>query len=132
MEAKELSVSLEQAVVGFIHEEIFTIFKIPQEIVIDGGTWFISRLIKYLMDRYKKKHGVTSPHHLQSNAKIEGTNKILEFVITKTFRLHVKDWADKLPKDLLAYRTTWRTTTSCTQYELVYGKTVLLPIEIEM
>jgi hypothetical protein len=27
---------------------------------------------------------------------------------------------------------TWRTTTGCTPYELVYGKRVLLPIEIKI
>jgi hypothetical protein len=56
-------IAIEQEVVGFIHEEIFTIFGIPQEIVTDGGTQFTSRLIKDLMDIYKIKHRVTTPYH---------------------------------------------------------------------
>ena len=59
MEAKALTVMTKQEVVGFIHEEIFTKFEIPWEIVIYEGTQFTSRLIKYLMDRYNIKHRVT-------------------------------------------------------------------------
>jgi transposase InsO family protein len=129
MEAKALRVATEQVVVGFLHEEIFTRFRIPREIVTNGGTQFTSRLIKYLMDIYKIKHRVTTPYHPQANGQVEGKNKILEAIITKTVRLHLKDWADRLPEALWAYQTTWRTTTGCTPYELVYGKRVLFPIE---
>ena len=37
MESKALLVTTEKAVVGFIHEEIFTRFMIPREIVIERG-----------------------------------------------------------------------------------------------
>ena len=46
--------------------------------------------------------------------------------------MHHKDWADRIPKALWAYRTTWRNTTGHTPYELVYGKQVLLPIEFQV
>jgi hypothetical protein len=46
--------------------------------------------------------------------------------------LHLKDWDHRLLEALWAYITTWRTTTGCTPYELVYGKRVLLPIEIDI
>jgi hypothetical protein len=84
------------------------------------------------MEKYKIKHRVTTPYHPQANGQVEGTNKILEAIITKTVRLHLKDWADRLPEALWAYQTTWRTTTGCTPYELVYGKRVLFPIETEI
>jgi len=46
--------------------------------------------------------------------------------------IHGKDWADKLLKALLVYRTTWRNSTRYTPYELVYGKQVLFPIEFQI
>ena len=46
--------------------------------------------------------------------------------------MHHKDWVDRLPEALWAYRTTWRNTTCHTLYELVYGKHVLLPIEFQV
>ena len=57
---------------------------------------------------------------------------MLEAILTKTIQMHHKDWADRLPEALWAYRTTWRNTTGHTPYELVYGKQVLLPIEFQV
>jgi hypothetical protein len=56
----------------------------------------------------------------------------LEAILTNIVQLHHRDWADRLPKDLWAYHTTWRNTTGHTPYELVYEKRVLLPIEFEV
>ena len=63
---------------------------------------------------------------------MESTNKLLESILTKTVQLHHKDWADRLPEALWAYRTTWRNTTGHTPYQLVYGKQVLLRIEFQV
>jgi hypothetical protein len=82
------------------------------------------------MDKYKIKHNITTPYHPLANGQVEGTKKTLEAIITKTFGLHLKDWVDRLPKALWSYQTTWTSTIGCTPYELVYGKRVLLSIEI--
>ena len=46
--------------------------------------------------------------------------------------MHWKYWAERLPKALWEYKTTWRNSTGHTPYELVYGKQVLLPIEFQV
>jgi len=51
--------------------------------------------------------------------------------LTKIIQLHRRDWVSKLLKVVWAYRTTWKTTTRFTHYELVYSKTIVLPIEFE-
>ena len=43
-----------------------------------------------------------------------------------------KDWSYRLPEALWAYRTTWRNTTGFSPYELVYGKSVVFPVELEI
>ena len=50
----------------------------------------------------------------------------------KTIQLHHKDWADRIPEALWAYRITCRNTTRHTPNELVYGKKLLLPIEFQV
>ncbi|RVW53498.1 hypothetical protein CK203_083734 [Vitis vinifera] len=43
-----------------------------------------------------------------------------------------RDWSEKLPFALWAYRTSFRTSTGATPYSLVYGMEAMLPVEIEM
>jgi hypothetical protein len=52
--------------------------------------------------------------------------------MTKTVKLHRKDWSDKLLEALWTYCTTWRNTTSFIPYEMVYGKQIILPIEFQI
>ena len=43
-----------------------------------------------------------------------------------------RDWSEKLPFALWAYRTSFRTSTGAMPYSLVYGMEAVLPVEIEM
>ncbi|KAK5786702.1 hypothetical protein PVK06_041345 [Gossypium arboreum] len=43
-----------------------------------------------------------------------------------------KDWNEKLPFALHAYRTSIRTSTGATPFSLVYGMEAVLPIEVEI
>ncbi|RVW61619.1 hypothetical protein CK203_065872 [Vitis vinifera] len=43
-----------------------------------------------------------------------------------------RDWSEKLPFALWAYRTSFRTSTGATPYSLAYGMEAMLPVEIEM
>lgn len=45
--------------------------------------------------------------------------------------LHRKDWASRLPEAVWAYRTSWKTTTRFTPFEMLYRKTTMMPIEFE-
>jgi transposase InsO family protein len=132
VEAKALYSANEQSVVDFLFEEIFTHFGVPQEIVTDQGTQFTSNLVKALTEPCNIKHRKSYPYHPQDNGQVESTNKVIEAILTKTVHLHHKDWADRLPKALWAYRIAWRNTTGHTPYELVYGKRVLLPIDFQV
>jgi len=49
---------------------------------------------------------MTTTYHPQANAQVERTNKVIEFILTKTVKENRKDWSYKLPKELWAYRTT--------------------------
>ena len=88
--------------------------------------------MKGIVEKYKIKHRKSSPYHPQANGQVESTNKILEAIMTKTIKKHIRDWLDKLLEALWAYRTTWKDTIGFSPYEMVYGKQVLLPIEFQI
>eukprot|EP00253_Pinus_taeda_P024860 PITA_24860 len=116
----------------FIDQDIFTRFGVPREIVTDQGSQFTSNLMEKLMEEYKIKHRKSTPYHPQANGQVESTNKVLESIVTKTVDLHRRDWIERLPEALWAYKTTWRNTTGHSPYELVYGKEILFPIEFQV
>ena len=132
MEAKAFLRDTEQVVVDFLHDDIFTRFGVPREIVTDQGTQFTSHLVQAFVQQYKIKHQLSSPYHPQANGQVESTNKVLEAILTKTVEQHHKDWANRLPEAIWAYRTTWKNTTGYSPFELVYGRQVFLPIEFQI
>eukprot|EP00253_Pinus_taeda_P020955 PITA_20955 len=132
VEGKALLSATENSVVNFLYEDIFTHFGVPREIVTDQGSQFTSNMMEKLMEEYKIKHKKSTPYHPQANGQVESTNKVIESIITKTFHLHRRDWAERLLESLWAYRTTWRNTIGHSPYELVYGKEFLLPIEFQV
>ncbi|KAI4312511.1 hypothetical protein MLD38_037318 [Melastoma candidum] len=65
------------------------------------------------------------------NGAVEAANKNIKNIIRK-MAVTYRDWLEKLPYALLAYRTTTRTSTGATPFELVYGAQVVLPIEVQI
>ena len=67
----------------------------------------------------------------KTNGTVEMANKNVKKIIAKVIETY-KDWHERLPVALHAYRTGVRTSTRATQYSLVYGMEVVLPIEVEI
>jgi len=130
-ETKAIKAATEEKVAEFLRENIFYKFGYPRELVTDQGSQFTSNLIEDLLAHHKIKHRTSTPYHPQANGQVEVTNRALEGILTKVVSSSRKDWADRLVEATWAYNTTWKTTTSFTPYELVYGKRALLSIEFE-
>ncbi|KAA3477298.1 RNA-directed DNA polymerase (Reverse transcriptase), Ribonuclease H [Gossypium australe] len=62
---------------------------------------------------------------------MEAANKNIKKIVGKMTETY-KDWHEKLPFSLYAYRTSIRTSTRATPLSLVYGMGVVLPIEVEI
>jgi hypothetical protein len=66
-EVKAMKDAIEQNVVAFFQECIFSRFGCPREIVTYQGTWFISRLIVEIIKEHNLFHRKSTPHHPQAN-----------------------------------------------------------------
>ena len=58
-------------------------------------------------------------------------NKNIKRILLKMIETS-RDWSEKLPFVLWAYRTSFLTSTRATPYSLVYGIEAVFPVEIEM
>lgn len=132
VEAKALIKANEESILTFLFEEIFVRFGLPRELVTDGGPAFNYHGFKDTLQKYHIKHKMTTPYHPQSNGQVENTNKVIEAILTKKIKENRRDWFQKLPEALRAYRTTWKNTTGFSPYELVFGKNVVFPLEFEI
>ena len=84
-----------------------------------------------LVQEYGIQHHRSSAYRPQTNGAVEDANKNIKRILRKMVETS-KDWSEKLPFVLWAYRTSFRTSTGATPYSLVYGMEAVLPVEIEI
>ena len=82
-------------------------------------------MVTKVCTKFKIKHHSSVPYQPKMNDVVEATNKNVKKIIAKVIETY-KDWHEKLPFALHAYRTR------ATPYSLVYGIEAVLPIEVEI
>ena len=82
-------------------------------------------------EQFKIQHNNLVPYRPKMNGAVKAANKNLKKIIEKNTDTY-KDWHEKLPFALHAYRTMMRTSTRAIPFSLVYGMKVVLPIEVEI
>jgi hypothetical protein len=65
------------------------------------------------------------------SGQAETWNKEIKNILQKTVNQMGRSWKSKLSESLWAYRMAFKTLIDMTAYQLVYGKTCHLPIELE-
>ena len=107
-EAASFKVVTTLATGKFIRNNIIARYGVPHAIISDNGTNFIATRIEEYLHSYKIKHHRSSPYQPQMNGAIESANNNLVKILKKMVETH-KDWHDKLPYALWAYKTSVQT-----------------------
>ncbi|KAG7559358.1 Ribonuclease H-like superfamily [Arabidopsis thaliana x Arabidopsis arenosa] len=110
---------------------IFPRFGIPRVVISDGGTHFINKVFENLLKKHGVKHNVATPYHPQTSGQVEISNREIKAILEKTVGTTRKDWSAKLDDALWAYRTAFKTPIGTTPFNLLYGKSCHLPVELE-
>ncbi|KAL3690616.1 hypothetical protein R1sor_016925 [Riccia sorocarpa] len=115
--------------VRFIEDFIIARFGLPISITSDNGRHFVNQAMRHVMASYGIRQNFSTPYHPQANGQVERVNRTLLSTLRKTVDANPKDWDRRLIGALWAYRTTFKTTTGQTPFQLVYGQEAILPIE---
>ncbi|KAI4311483.1 hypothetical protein MLD38_036375 [Melastoma candidum] len=118
-------------IIRFTRANIIARYGVPELLVTDNGTNFNGKQMNSLCTEFRIKHLNSSPYRPQMNGAVEAANKNMKRILQKT-AITYRDWHEKLPFALLAYRTTMRTSTGATPFELVYGAQAVIPTEVKL
>ena len=118
-------------VARFIRRDIISRYGAPQAVITDNGSNLNNRVVDGVLDAFNIRHLNSSPYRLQMNGAVEAANKNIKKILAKTIE-NYRDWHEKLPYVLIAYRTSIQTSTGATPYSLVYGMEAVLPVEVEI
>ena len=115
----------------FIKKEIICRYELSERIISDNGLNLNNDMVIEVCTRFKVKYHNSVPYRPKMNGAMEAANKNVKKIIAKATETY-KDWHEKLPFALHAYRTRVRTSTKTTPYSLIYEMEVVLPIEVEI
>ena len=100
-------------------------------LISDGGSHFCNVQLSKSLEHYGVRHKITSPYHPKTNGQAEVSNREIKRILEKTVASSRKDWSIKLDDAIWAYRTTYKSCTGLSQFQLVYGKSCHLLVELE-
>ncbi|XP_077997113.1 uncharacterized protein LOC144450384 [Glandiceps talaboti] len=116
-----------------IVDQLITVFSrvgIPEEIITDQGTNFMSILTKQLCQELKISHLKCTAYSKGSNGLVERFNGTFRQMLRKYAREEPLTWDQYIPYLLFAYREVPQQSTGFSPFELLYGRPVRGPLSI--
>ena len=110
--------------------EIFSRMGIPNEILADQGSNFMSSLMCQLCKLLGIKKINTSPYHPQANGLVKNFNGTLKKMLKCYAQDEPTDWDKHIPYVLFAYREAPHESTGYSPFELLYGRLVRGQLEL--
>ena len=107
--------------------EVFSRHGIPEKILTDQGSVFMSRLTKQVCQTLGIGHIRTSPYHPQSDGALERWHASLKGMLKRS-GADLKYWDRHLRYLLFAYRDTPHCVTGFSPFDLLFGREVKGPL----
>ena len=109
---------------------MFTRVGIPEEILSDQGSQFMSSVMKEVGRLLSMTQLKTSVYHSMCNGLVERFNGSLKAILRRMCAEKPKDWDRYLPALLFAYREVPQERLCFSPFELLYGRTIQGPMSI--
>lgn len=107
----------------FVEENVFKMFSVPEIVLSDNGTQFLSREFKKLLDKYQVKHFLTAKYFPQANPT-ERVNRTIVSAIRSSLKgkTNQKEWDEDSQLIANAIRTATHASTGYTPFYLNFGR----------
>ena len=110
--------------------DIFSRLGVPEEILTDMGTQFVSKCMEEVNRMLSIRHLTTTPYHPMCNGLVEKFNGTLKQMLKKMCSEQPRQWHRYINALLFAYREVPQESTGFSPFELLYGRTVRGPMHI--
>ena len=109
--------------------EVFSRYGLPQSILTDQGSVFMSKVVKDLCRTWEIDHIRTSPYHPESDGALERWNACLKGMLKKQ-PVEGNRWDKVLRFCLFAYRDSPHCVTGFSPFDLMFGRDVKGPLPL--
>jgi len=111
---------------------VFSRFGAPQQLLSDRGPEFQSELFVQLLKWMEIDKLNTSPYQPSTNGEVERFHRTLNSMLGKVVADSQRDWDDRLPTVLAAYRASPHRSTGYSPNRLFLGREVRMPLDLIM
>ena len=122
--------SIQTEVVAEALVSMYSRLGIPEEILSDHGTQFMSDLMKEVQRLLSIRAMTSSVYHPQCNGLVEKFNGTLKQMLRKMCAERPRDWDRYIDALLFAYREAPQDSLGFAPFELLYGRSVRGPMSI--
>ena len=102
-------------------EHVFKNHGLPDDIVSDRGTQFVSKFTRRLLELLEVTGNRSTAYHPQSDGQTERTNQTLEQYLRTYCGFHQDDWSQLLPLAEFTYNNAQSTSTGMSPFFANYG-----------
>ncbi|POW10433.1 hypothetical protein PSTT_06032 [Puccinia striiformis] len=106
-------------------------YGVPLTVVVDGGPEF-GQEVQGCLKEVGANVKVTTPYYPEANGMIERGHQPLKDTLVKLCENDGKKWKHYFPLVLFADRISIKRTTGYSPYELVFGQSSTLPVDLEL
>ncbi|GFS05268.1 Gypsy retrotransposon integrase-like protein 1 [Elysia marginata] len=110
--------------------DIYSRLGVPEEVLSDQGTQFMSDCMKEVCRLLGIKQRVTTPYHPMCNGLVERFNATLKTCLRRLCNEQPRQWHRYINPLLFAYREVPQESTHFAPLELLYGRTVRGPMYV--
>lgn len=112
------------SLVPFVENMIFQLFGVPEVVLTDNGTQFLSKIFQDLLQKYNITHWKTPNYHPQVN-DAERVNRVITTAIRASIKKDHKEWANNIHAITNTIRNSVHDTTHYTPYFTIFGRNMV-------